>query len=217
MSGFRQRNHEVPFYNPNLFYAVSDTNVTNRIVLSGGWDLPFEDLFSRAPKLLAKGWSVYPIAYQQSGFPLDVMANLQRDGTPGPSGAGDQELIRANLVGDRVVTLNPYASVGHGNGAPYVQTSNFSRAVTSGYGTLSRNAFYGPGRTNVDMSFVKNTIFHDGEHPATLELRGDFFNLFNHTQFQAPNTTITSAFFGEITNTQPESYRIIQLAGKLRF
>jgi len=217
VSGFRQRNHEVPFYNPNQFYALSDTNVTSRIVLSGGWDLPFEDLFSRAPKLLAKGWSVYPIAYHQSGFPLDVTANLQRNGTPGPSGAGDQELIRANLIGDRVATLNPYASVGHGNGAPYVQTSNFSRNVTSGYGTLSRNSFYGPGRTNVDMSFVKDTIFHDGEHPVTLEMRGDFFNLFNHTQFQAPNTTITSAFFGEITNTQPESFRIIQLAGKLRF
>ena len=218
VSGFRQRNSRVPYYSPNRFYAASDTNVTNRVVFSGGWDLPFEDLFSGAPRLLTKGWSVYPIAYHQSGFPLDVSAGLRRGGSnPGPTGAGDQELIRANLIGNQVNILNPYASVGPGKGAPYLTPSNFSRAVTSGYGTLSRNAFYGPGRTNVDMSFVKATTFSEGSHPVTFEFRGDFFNLFNHTEFSAPNTTITSKFFGEITSVQPQSWRIIQLAGKLRF
>ncbi|GAC1415327.1 MAG: hypothetical protein NVSMB62_02760 [Acidobacteriaceae bacterium] len=218
VSGFRQRNSRVPYYNPNRFYAVADTNVTNRIVFSGGWDLPFDDLFASAPRLITKGWSVYPIAYYQSGFPLDVLAGLRRNSSrPGPTGAGDQELIRANLIGSRVAILDPRTRSATGTGAPYFSPSNFSNAVTSGYGTLSRNAFYGPGRTNVDLSFVKATTFNENSHPISFELRGDLFNLFNHAEFSTPSTTISSKFFGQITNTQPQSFRIIQLAGKLRF
>ena len=102
VSGFRQRNSHVPSYNPGLFYAVSDTNVPHRIVLSGGWDLPFDEYLRGAPKFLTRGWSLYPIASYQSGFPLDVSANLQRSSSnPGPTGYGDQELVRVNLVGEQ--------------------------------------------------------------------------------------------------------------------
>ena len=218
VSGFRQRNAIVPSYNSNLFYAVSDTNIPQRIVLSGGWDLPFDEYVPSAPKLIAKGWSLYPIASYQSGYPLDIFNNYQQSSrNPGPTGAGDQELVRVNLVGARVQKLDPYASVASGGGAPYVSAGNFDTNVTSGYGTLSRNSFSGPGRTNVDMSVVKSTNLSTTEHPVNVELRGDFFNLFNITQFASPNTNPYSSQFGQITNTYTDSYRIIQVAGKLRF
>lgn len=212
VSGFRQRNSEVPYYNPNLFYAVADTNVPHRIVFSGGWDLPFADFLPSLPKPITKGWSLYPIASWQSGFPLDVGDNLQRSTSkPGPSGAGDQELVRANLVGNGVQILNPYDSTL----AQYFSAGNFTRTGVTGYGTAPRNLFYGPGRTNVDMSIAKATALTNGEHPLSFELRADFFNMFNITEFKSPNTTITSSFFGQITTTYDP--RIIQLAGKLRF
>lgn len=218
VSGYRQRNSIVPSYNPNLFYAVSDANIPQRIVLSGGWDLPFNEYLPSAPKFITKGWSLYPIASYQSGFPLDIFNNLQQSTSkPGVTGAGDQELVRVNLVGSRVQRLNPYATVAPGGGAPYVSPSNFDTNVTSGYGTLSRNSFYGPGRTDVDMSVVKSTSLATNEHPVNLEIRGDFFNLFNITQFTSPNTNPFSGTFGQITNTYDSSYRIIQVAGKLRF
>lgn len=215
VSGFRQRTAEVPYYNPGQFYGPSDTNVPQRVVLSGGWDLPFNDFFPKAPEALTKGWSLYPIASYQSGFPLDVLAGFQRDGTPGPTGAGDQELIHANLVGSRVVRFNPYATTNPDGGAVYFSPSNFTTANITGYGTLRRNSFYGPGYGNVDMSAVKDTYIIQGAHPLSFELRADMFNIFNHTEFQAPNTTISSAQFGEITTTYAP--RIIQFAGKLRF
>lgn len=218
VSGFRQRSSTVPSYNHNLFYAVSDTNIPQRIVLSGGWDLPFDEYLSSASKFITKGWSLYPIASYQSGYPLDIYNRLQQSLVdPGPTGAGDQELVRVNLVGARVQKLDPYASVAFGGGAPYVSPSNFDTNVTSGYGTLSRNSFYGPGRTNVDMSVVKSTNVATIEHPVNVELRGDFFNLFNITQFASPNTNPYSSQFGQITNTYADSYRIIQVAGKVRF
>jgi hypothetical protein len=50
-----------------------------------------------------------------------------------------------------------------------------------------------------------------------LELRGDAFNVFNHTEFQNPDTTytITSDTFGQISTTYDP--RILQLALHLRF
>ena len=228
VSGFRQRNGAVPYYNPKLFYAVSDTDVPQRIVLSGGWDLPIAEAFGGRAKLLTKGWSLYPIAYFQSGFPLDVTANLSRaSNRPGPSGNGDSELVRANLVGSKVNILSPHQNPSPDGGARYFNASNFNRTgLTNGanqiptnpsYGTLSRNAFRGPSRQNTDMSVAKLTTFGSGDHPVSFELRGDFFNLFNSVEFANPSTTFGSATFGEITTTYTDSFRIVQLAGKLRF
>ncbi len=218
VSGFRQRNSEVPYYNPGLFYGPSDLNTPHRIVLSGGWDLPFDEFLPGLPGALTKGWSLYPIASAQTGFPLDINANLQRDGTPGPSGAGDQELIHANLVGTSVKTFNPHSTPNSdGVGQTYFNPGNFSDSNIVGYGTLRRNTFYGPGFSNIDISVAKATNLTGGDHPLNFELKVDAFNLLNHPEFANPNTTISSGQFGEITTTLSESYRILQLAGKLRF
>ncbi len=228
VSGFRQRNGEVPYYNPSQFYAVSDLDVKHRIVFSGGWDLPFDDAFSRLPKAVTKGWSLYPIASWQSGFPLDVSANLSRSRRrPGPSGAGDSQLVRVNLNGSKVTTLNPYKTTAADGGAVYVNSSNFNRTgllngngvvpTSPSYGTLPRNSFRGPARQNIDMSVAKVTGLMGADHRLNLELRADFFNMLNSPEFASPITTFTSAQFGEITSTYPDSFRIIQLAGKIRF
>jgi hypothetical protein len=228
VSGFRQRNGEVPYYNPGQFYAVSDLDVKHRIVLSGGWDLPFDEyLGGSGLKLLTKGWSLYPIVSYQTGFPLDVTANLPRSRTrPGPSGAGDSELVRANLVGPKVVTLSPHKNPQTDGGLLYVSPSNFSTGglenasgvipATPTYGSLPRNAFRGPDRQNIDLSVAKVTQLLSNDR-LNFELRGDFFNLFNSPEFANPNTTITSSQFGQITSTYTDSYRIVQIAGKLRF
>jgi len=49
---------------------------------------------------------------------------------------------------------------------------------------------------NVNASLLK--WFDLSEH-SYLQLRFETFNLFNHTQFAAPNTTATSSSFGMIT------------------
>ena len=179
-------------------------------------------------KAITRGWSLYPIVSWQTGFPLDVTANLARARTrPGPSGAGDSELVRANLNGKGVATFSPYATTASDGGAVYFSPSNFNRnglvnssgvvPTTPTYGTFPRNSFRGPNRQNIDLSVAKLTNLLPGERRLNLELRGDFFNLLNAPEFANPNTTYGSAQFGEITTTYSDSARIIQLAGKLRF
>lgn len=101
-SGFENRNATVPAYQPGLFRASADMDVRNRIVFSGGWELPFDHAFPNVSKKITRGWSIFPIVSWRSGFPLDVSANLPSAFnflSPGPSGAGDPGLVHANLTG----------------------------------------------------------------------------------------------------------------------
>ncbi len=49
VTGFRQRTRNVPYYDPNDFYASGDTADRNAQVLSGGWELPFDHLWQSGP------------------------------------------------------------------------------------------------------------------------------------------------------------------------
>ena len=109
-SGFRQRNSSVPTYDPSGFRASSDQDIRHRITISGGWDLPFDQMWASGPKRLTQGWSLFPIFTWHTGLPYDVFANLPEKYVPnaeGPSGAGDPYNVHANIVGNTVTQYNP--------------------------------------------------------------------------------------------------------------
>jgi carboxypeptidase family protein/TonB-dependent receptor-like protein len=248
-SGFRQRNSLVPSYQGDLFRASSDSDVRNRITLSGGWDLPFDRAWSSGPKRLTQGWSLFSIVTWKTGFPLDVYANLPAESGPtneGPSGAGDFTPVRANVIGP-TNTFNPKV-IRTFNGTPgnyWFNPTSFTNAqcgdinnpppCTPGpsifpsdaqvvanpslatYGTFPRNSLRGPSIVNFDLTLSKTTAITER---VKLEIRGEFFNVFNHAEFANPDTNITSGTFGQILNTgvpNDPRPRIIQLAGRLTF
>ncbi|MBX7219376.1 MAG: carboxypeptidase regulatory-like domain-containing protein [Blastocatellia bacterium] len=215
-SGYRERNSTVPAFNPGIFRSSADTDVRHRVTLSGGWDIPLDRWFPKVWDRVTKGWSVYPIFSYRTGFPLDVFASLRRSRTTrGPSGAGDAQLVRANLVGNNVGTFDAKQNqIFRGrNGNFYFNPDNFNRDGLVGYGTLPRNFFTGPGRTNFDLAFAKTTAII--KEKVNLEFRAEFFNVFNTVQFQNPSTNISSSQFGQITTTYDP--RIVQLAARLTF
>ncbi len=233
-SGFRNRNSDVPAYDHELFRASGDTDVRHTFVLSGGWELTFDRLWSSGPKLLTRGWTLYPILTLRTGFPMDIFGGLTTTTTdPGPSGAGDAGLVHADLVGNSVSLLNPSTSRQLTNpnnsnsqsvGNYWFNPANLSNqrltnldlagltTTSYPYGTFPRNGVRGPGQTNLDLSISKHFMVR--EH-VDLELRGDAFNVFNHTEFQNPDTIITDSTFGQISTTFDP--RILQLALHLRF
>jgi hypothetical protein len=235
-SGFRNNSSRVPFYNHNLFRAVSAYDVGQRFTFSGGWELPFDKACEHCSNRLTRGWTVYPIFTMRTGFPLDISAGLSRQrGRPGPSGAGDANQVRANFTGISVPTLDPHRdSTFNGNSGVYWfdptmfnTTGLFATAgLTAGqpdsvndptartYGSLGRDRFFAPGRTNLDFAFGKKTVVW-GEDRASLTIRAEFFNMLNHTEFSTPSTNINSALFGQITNTFDP--RIIQISGRIEF
>ena len=53
-------------------------------------------------------------------------------------------------------------------------------------GNSGRNSFYGPKLTDVDFSIFKNTKIPRISEAFNLQLRAEFFNILNHTNFLSP-------------------------------
>jgi hypothetical protein len=242
-SGFDSRNPAVPSYSPVLFRASSDSDLRHRLVASGGWTLPLHYHLPELPARLTNGWNVAGMLSWRTGFPLDVFADLPATydfTSPGPSGAGDPSLVRANLIAP-YQELNPRLnSTLRGIAGNYwfsptsfsnSQCPAASNSCVAGptmfpsdaqvlvnpalrtYGTLPRNFFRGPGQTNLDFAFGKTTPLRP--EVLSMEARVELFNALNHTQFANPNTNINDYFFGQITDTT--SPRVIQLGLRLVF
>jgi hypothetical protein len=113
----------------------------------------------------------------------------------------------------------------------YFNTAAFVLQAPGTFGNSARNNVRGPGLNNFDFSLFKNFslprfIGGSGEGPK-LQFRGEFFNVFNHTQFSSINTTFvptadvagspvsSSSPFGSVTGVRAP--REIQLALKLIF
>ncbi len=56
----------------------------------------------------------------------------------------------------------------------------------------------GPGLNMWDLSALKNFRLYEN---VTLQFRAELLNALNHSHFTAPNTSVTSTLFGQISNT----------------
>jgi hypothetical protein len=93
-----------------------------------------------------------------------------------------------------VVTLNPRKA---NPGCPTTDTTGcyflpgaFALNSTLGtFGTANRRFFHGPGLNNTDFGLSKRTAIKE---KMAFEIRGEFFNIFNHAQFINPTGTASS-------------------------
>jgi hypothetical protein len=106
-----------------------------------------------------------------------------------------------NTVGDNVGVLQDTATV-----APFAFGSA-PRTITS---------VRQPGAENMDFSLFKNFNLSKRNEGIRLQFRAEAFNVFNHPQFQGPDTIVGDSNFGAITSTV-NSPRQLQLALKLYF
>jgi hypothetical protein len=219
-SGFRSTTSIVPSYNHDLFRAVSDYDLPHYFNFQGSWQLPFDKLSSHGKRFLG-GWTLYPLVTYRSGQALNVRSGITAGATiPGPSGVGDPNLVQANLVAPLTyydAHLVQRAATGRTGNFYFDPTAIVAPAndpALRTYGTLGRNAFRGPDRTNLDVSVAKKTAI-SREGRVSLEIIGNFFNVLNHTEFANPSTSVTSSTFGQISTTADP--RILQLAARLTF
>ena len=91
-----------------------------------------------------------------------------------------------------------------------------SDGKATGYGNSGIGFILGPGQFNWDMSLIKTTTVGGLREGATLTFRSEFFNAFNHPQFNNPVVAANSASFGQI-NSASVNPRLIQFALKYAF
>jgi len=150
---------------------------------------------------------------------------------PGPSGAGDPQLIRPDQLTAHVQTFDPRKVQTFTNPADPTdqRTGNFyynpfdfapDACINTGtcplgfYGTFRRNSLVGPSRVNFDLALEKTTNVV-GEQ-VKLGFRVEAFNILNHAQFRNPGSiNVGSQSLGLVSRTYDP--RILQLALRLVF
>ena len=151
---------------------------------------------------VTKGWSTNGIFRYLSGSPLTIVPGTDR----ALQGGGGQ---RVDVLG------NPMFSSGRSfdqQRAQYFNTAAFALPALGTFGNEGRNALYGPGQYNLDLSVFKTTRVTER---ARVEFRLEMFNALNHANLGNPNTTFNSSAFGRIDSvTGP---RIMQLGLKVIF
>jgi hypothetical protein len=152
------------------------------------------------------GWELAGLFYANSGSHLTASASLDPAGLgvrDGSSFAGG----RPDIVGD------PQTGAPH-TIAKWFNTAAFAQ-VPAGQirpGNEPRGTIVGPGYFRWDASLYKNTKISER---VNLQFRAEALNVLNHTNFNNPNVTSTSALFGTISSARDP--RNMQLALKLLF
>ncbi len=200
-------------FNIRADWGPATYNVRNVAVVNAVYELPFgrhERYFSgagRIPSAILGGWTANSIVTLQSGFPFTPQLSYN------PSNNGDtRNPVRpfANpdfhgpvIVGKPAQWFNPAAFLAPPPGSGF-------------YGNLGRDSLTGPGLGEWDFSMLKDTSLHER---LRLQLRGEFFNILNHSNFNTPNLVVftpsgVSPTAGVVTSTSTTS-RQIQFAAKL--
>lgn len=96
--------------------------------------------------------------------------------------------------------------------AEWFNTSCFVLSPINTFGNSGRNVIIGPGAQQWDMSLQRTFKF--GEH-INMELRGEFFSVFNHQNWNNPDTGVTDPTYGEIFGKYDP--RIIEVGARLTF
>ncbi len=82
-----------------------------------------------------------------------------------------------------------------------------------GWGNSAVGSIMGPGQNNWDISIIKNTKITEG---LTTQFRAEFYNVWNHAQFNPPVNNVADSTFGQVQNSSVPP-RIVQFAFKLLF
>ena len=223
---------------PRTNRGLSDFDRTHRFVISGLWDLPVPPVLKASDKkrMFFLDWQVAGSVIAMSGLPLDIFDPAggslygQIYGAR-PNWAPGANLKTAKTNIPRGYYFNPYAFaqavVQPGQPIPSAKDPTaFAGDVGTDYGDIGRNILRGPSQVNADLSVRKRFLLRESRN---LELRADFFNVFNHANKSNPVSDISSAAldsetgqvlnpetFGRIISTD-SSPRIVQLSLKLIF
>jgi hypothetical protein len=187
----------------NRAYGLSSWDMRHNFVASYNWNLPFDRFLG--PHRYSEGWHITGITRFNTGFPV----NMQSGGDFALTNIG---LDYPNQVSS-IKKLNPHAAAHN-----YFDPSAFASNLSCGYevcgvtGTAKQFLFTGPGQINTDAGVGKDTKLTER---MQLNFRVEFFNVFNHANFNTVTGNANSGQFGQATNTAPA--RVGQISGKFIF
>jgi hypothetical protein len=221
-------------FDPHRDYGNSLFDARNRFVISYSYDFPKAHFSNGFLNRILSGYRIVGITTLQSGFPVSIYETGNRSYTCDNAFSFFGCPDRPNFNGGAVQTFDPRTSsvvnaVKGGTKAKdhyYFNPNAFSLEPLGTFGNSGRNFFHGPGLNNSDFAVHKDTHLTESMY---VQLRIEFFNVFNHTNFNpvsenngGPSGNANSSNFGRILNARPGGSngidsRLIQLGAKFVF
>jgi hypothetical protein len=160
-------------------YGLSDFNSTQRVVISGLYNLPFgkgQRFLNRGiSSVLLGGWQLNSVFSCSTGFPFSIKDGVNQSNA---SGGGD----RPNAVAG----INP--NNGPKTTQEWFNIAAFQEQPFGSFGNLGRNTVIGPGVLDWDFSAFKDFAFTERRR---LQFRFECFNCANHPNWGDPDSTLT--------------------------
>lgn len=208
-------------FDPSRDRSFSEFDNRHRFVLSYIWELPGpkSGVLGRA----LGGWRVSGVTTFAGGFPVFLTTSDDRC-LIGLALTFGNTYCRPNIVGPvKLFDPRDNAAVAQGlknprgvkPSAAYFDPTAFARvkAGSGDLGNVARSVFHGPGLSNFDIGIAKTVRITER---ISVEPRVEFFNAFNHTNFNNPTGNANSTNFARVTSIRGDA-RIIQVGGNVRF
>jgi TonB dependent receptor-like, beta-barrel len=194
-------------YDPAAEYGPTQFDKRHIVTADFYYQLPWYAEQKGVLGHLLGGWGTAGIVSASSGAPLTVTTS-----SVDPAGLG---FLGASAAGPR-----PNVNGNPNSGAPktlaqFFNTSVFSQVPngTIAAGNSGRGIVIGPGMQRWDISVLKDIKLP--WETTGLQFRGEMFNAFNHTNFNALGTTFGSSTFATVTSVHDP--RVVQLGLKFNF
>jgi len=182
-------------YNRNADYGSCDFDLRHNFVLSLVYETP--RFANRAVNELLGRWQLGALVSAHTGFPFTPVTGVDNSLT------GVRQ-DRPNVVGD------PY--VRDTKTLVWISPAAFVPNPLGTFGNAGYNSLRGPGFFDLDANLTR---FFQVRERQRFELRFEFFNLLNHTNFNLPASSLSSPAFGKIQSAGDP--RILQFALKYSF
>ena len=193
---------------PTPTKMISDLDVTNRMSISGIYELPFgkgrtfgTDVNTFTDALIGD-WQIQGVYTYQTGFPVAFANDAFYNGSD-PSIPSNQQSTAKWFNTDAFTSILTTTST-------LSTPVNHLRSYPLRFTEVRRDPI-----NNVDLSILKNVKFQGA---MRLQLRVEFINVLNSPYFPAPVATPTSATFGVVTASNQANYaRRAQVGFRLTF
>lgn len=190
-------------FNADLDRGLAGFDIRHVLVLSNVWNVPLRTQH-RLVNAVVAGWALSDIFSFHSGLPFSVFLGSDNEniGT-----IGGRYTEYPDIVG------NP--SIAHRTPFEWFNTAAFAAPPVGTVGNMRRN----PPNLKTD-NLIDDDLAAGKTWPIyeqlSFELRGEFFNLFNHANFGSPGQVLGTSQFGTVSSTL-NTGRTVQLVAKIHF
>lgn len=196
-----------------FLYGKAGYDQTHILVVNFTYDVPGLSKFvsGRVTRFVLDRWQLAGFGTMASGF---------------PSGVGFTTVDNADLTGGgdgSRINVRDVALIAKGDRtfSRWFNPTVFSRPALGNFGNAPKDVFRGPGINSWDISIFKNFPVLKESH--IIQFRSEFYNMLNHTQFSAVDSTARFDAAGNQVNTRlgqvtgARASRVIQFALSFKF